>query len=102
LRTGSSGARTRRLSTYAAVRAWTRATARSSNATVPTASTVLPRRPFSAVAMRTPRFCTRPGFTLTPVAAVSSSAYLGTSCMSMKGDLPGLSNFCPGTIGSYQ
>ena len=35
-------------------------------------------------------------------AAASSSAYLGTSCMSMKGDLPGLSNFCCGYMGSYQ
>ncbi|MNP80767.1 hypothetical protein D3C76_1789530 [compost metagenome] len=29
-------------------------------------------------------------------------AYCGTNSMSMKGDLPGLSNFCCGYMGSYQ
>ena len=38
----------------------------------------------------------------TPPASASSPAYTGTSCMSMKGDLPGLSNLWPGTIGSCQ
>ena len=32
----------------------------------------------------------------------ASSAYLGTSAMSMKGDLPGLSKCWSGTMGSYQ
>src|SRR5258708_13070922 len=38
----------------------------------------------------------------TPPSVLPPSSYFGTSCISMKGDLPGLSNFCPGTIGSYQ
>ena len=38
----------------------------------------------------------------TLAASPPSSAYLGTSSMSMKGDLPGLSKRCDGTIGSYQ
>src|SRR5690554_8230950 len=32
----------------------------------------------------------------------ASSAYRGTRSMSIKGDLPGLSNLCCGIIGSYQ
>ena len=35
-------------------------------------------------------------------ADAALSAILGTSCMSMKGDLPGLSKCWSGTIGSYQ
>ena len=34
--------------------------------------------------------------------ALASSAYFGTSCMSINGDLPGLSKCWSGTIGSYQ
>ena len=37
-----------------------------------------------------------------PSPAASLSAYTGTSCMSINGDLPGLSNFWPGTMGSCQ
>jgi hypothetical protein len=37
-----------------------------------------------------------------PVEPVASSEYFGTSCMSMKGDLPGLSKCCCGFIGSNQ
>ena len=51
--------------------------------------------------VRMPTLCCRPGLMLTPPPA-TSSAYFGTSCMSMKGDLPGLSKCCCGTIGSYQ
>src|SRR5688500_16636433 len=35
-------------------------------------------------------------------APPGSSAYLGTSCMSMKGDLPGWSKICCACMGSYQ
>ena len=55
-----------------------------------------------AVAVRMPRFCTTRGSMATPPCAGVSSAYLGTSCMSMKGDLPGFSKRCCGYIGSYQ
>lgn len=34
--------------------------------------------------------------------STAAPAYCGTNSMSMKGDLPGLSNFCCGYIGSYQ
>src|SRR3546814_6277361 len=38
-----------------------------------------------------------------PASSVpASSAYFGTSCMSMNGDLPGLSKCLSGRIGSYQ
>jgi len=42
------------------------------------------------------------GLIWTPPLAPPSSAYFGTNCMSMKGDLPGLSKCWFGTIGSYQ
>jgi hypothetical protein len=48
-----------------------------------------------------PRFCATEGSTRT-VAAPSSPAYFGTRSMSMKGDLPGRSNFTSGRMGSYQ
>ena len=55
-------------------------------------------------ATRTPRFCwTRELMITVPASlALPPSAYIGTSCISMYGDLPGLSNFWPGTIGSCQ
>ena len=34
--------------------------------------------------------------------AEASAPYLGSSCISIKGDFPGLSKRCFGTIGSYQ
>src|SRR3546814_17019547 len=42
-----------------------------------------------------------PGAIEMPVL-LASSAYLGTSCISMNGDLPGCSKRWSGTIGSYQ
>ena len=58
--------------------------------------------PGLASAVRTPRFCTTLGLMLTVPSSLPSSPYFGTSIMSMKGDLPGFSNFCCGNIGSYQ
>lgn len=54
------------------------------------------------VASRTPRLCAIAGSMRTVVLFPDSSAYLGTSSMSMNGDLPGLSKRCCGNIGSYQ
>ena len=79
-------------------------TSRSFKVTVPTASTDEDTVRFSANATRRPSDCRACGEMLRPgwACASPSSAYLGTSCMSMNGDLPGLSNFCVGCIGSYQ
>ena len=41
------------------------------------------------------------GLTVTLLPSPSLSAYTGTSIMSMNGDLAGLSNLFPGTIGSW-
>src|SRR5207248_11565709 len=76
---------------------------RSLDAVLPTASTVMLIEPCLTGAVRTPRFCCTRELTDTPLSSLPPpSAYIGTSCMSMNGDLPGLSNFCPGTIGSCQ
>src|SRR3546814_4325366 len=48
-----------------------------------------------------PRCWGPPGAIEMPVL-FASSAYLGTSCISMNGDLPGCSKRWSGTIGSYQ
>ena len=59
------------------------------------------RRPRSTMVVRIPRFWRTSGAIEMPVPS-ASSAYLGTSAMSMKGDLPGLSKCWSGTMGSYQ
>src|SRR3954468_2107529 len=58
--------------------------------------------PLVSSAVRTPRLCCTRGLMVTPASCAASSAYTGTSGMSMNGDLPGLSNFWPGTMGSCQ
>ena len=98
----SFGARLATRSTKPPVRACTMATSRALKSTIPVACTAVPTVVRVTVARRTPRFCDTLGSIFTAEASPPSSAYLGTSSMSMKGDLPGLSNFCMGTIGSYQ
>mmetsp|Transcript_53133 Transcript_53133/g.124327 ORF Transcript_53133/g.124327 Transcript_53133/m.124327 type:complete len:228 (+) Transcript_53133:1166-1849(+) len=101
LATTSPGARRATRWTKPAVRACRMATSRSLSCTTAGTWNEAPSRCFSTVAVRTPRVWATRGSTATPPEG-ASSAYLGTSCMSMNGDLPGLSNFCCGTMGSYQ
>src|SRR3989344_3930717 len=78
-------------------------TSRSLSWTVPSTSTSDPMSRCSTMAVRRPSACTACAETLRPeLSSAPSSAYLGTSAMYMEGDLPGLSNFCVGTMGSYQ
>ena len=103
LATVSSGARTNNFSMKPLTRACTTATARSSNATAPTTCTFLSSEPCVTSAVRMPRFCTTRELIFTEPPSLPgppSSPKTGTSIMSMKGDLPGLSNFCCGYIGS--
>src|ERR1700686_4769407 len=87
----------------------------SSTPTKPTVSTTRVKLPCSTLARRTPRFSTTrestailPGGAaptagrVPPTSVDPGSAYLGTNCISMNGDLPGLSKCSPGCIGSYQ
>ena len=78
-------------------------TSRSLSRTLPTTSTSEPMARCTTTAVRRPSACTVWAEMLMPVLPwASSSAYLGTRSMSIKGDLPGLSNFCVGDMGSYQ
>jgi hypothetical protein len=81
---------------------------RSLKAMLPTADNSEASEPWVTAAVRTPRFCctrglmlTRPGSGAAPAAVLPPSPYTGTSIMSMKGDLAGLSNLLPGTMGSW-
>jgi hypothetical protein len=80
------------------------ATSRWLKSIVPVTSRAEARLPIFAATTRNPRLCRAAGSTATVGAApaLPPSAYRGTSCISMKGDLPGLSNFWLGNIGSYQ
>ncbi len=58
--------------------------------------------PSLTTAVARPRFCCTRGLTVTvPVSLPPAPAYTGTSIMSMKGDLPGVSKRLPGTIASW-
>src|SRR3546814_5275889 len=59
------------------------------------------KRPRSTSTVRMPRFWRTPGAIEMPVL-LASSAYLGTSCISMNGDLPGCSKRWSGTIRSEE
>ena len=99
-RTGSSGARTCSFSTKPPARGCTSTTARSLYSTLPTASSFSasdPRRRLGgahAEVLRDAR-TDRHACPRRPPRRRTS----GTSCMSMKGDLPGLSNAAAGTSG---
>ena len=78
---------------------------------LPTAITFGVSTPSVTSAVRSPRFCWMRGLTVTwlpstplPLSLPPSAPlwpYTGTSIMSMKGDLAGLSNLLPGTMGSW-
>ena len=101
LATRSSVARTCSRSTKPVARACTTTWSRSFQAMLPTAATCGDSVPSTTGAVRTPRFCWMRGLTVTLLPSPSLSAYTGTSIMSMNGDLAGLSNLFPGTIGSW-
>ena len=100
-RTVSNGALTFRRVTMPSTRALTADSWRKSQVNVAGTRISDASVPMSTGAVRMPTFCCTPDAMRTPDADVTS-AYLGTSCMSMNGDLPGLSKCWSGTIGSYQ
>ena len=100
--TASKLARTYSRSMKPAARACTTDWSRSFQAMLPMACNCGVRVPCTTSAVRSPRFCWMRGLMVMLLLSLPAPPpYTGTSIMSMKGDLAGLSKRFPGTMGSW-